>query len=156
MSQDTYEDFEDVENVADDTTVVPDDEVETVAETKPEEVKPETKKSSRPPVPEGYITPVQFVKVLKEERNVEVAPQVLYSYVNQGKTSKGDQDKKLKSYSEGGRENLLKKEEALAWWDAKERRSQERAANKAAKAKADAEKPVTEAPVVETVVEDVE
>jgi hypothetical protein len=112
-------------------------------------------KSTKPPVPEGYITPVAFAKKLSEREIAEgrlaegqaIAPQMIYSYVNQGKNP--NTKNPLKSYSEGGRENLLKEDEAFAWWDAKEERKVNREANKAAKATAATETAQPAAPVVE-------
>lgn len=122
------------------------------------------KAPARPEVPSGYITPVQFAKALtkhlaekgvsnkngkigrKEDDTIDlnhnpIPPQYIYSVLNQGK--KAGAKNPLPSYSEGGRENLLKLEEALAWWDAKDQRvadsktaKAEKEAKKAAKAEA--------------------
>jgi hypothetical protein len=135
------EDVETVEASDEDVEVVP-------AEPTTGTVQAQTKAPARPVVPEGFITPVQFAKELtdrerKAGRIAEgevIAPQVIYSYVNQGKKAGADPVKTLRSYSEGGRENLLKREEAFAYWDAKAQRVQDRKDAKAAKEKAAAEK----------------
>lgn len=118
-----------------------DDETEEVdgadkAGTKPAK-KAAKKANARPPVPEGFIAPVAFAKELtkrlqaagKLSADTEIPPQMIYAYI---KSSAGGKNP-LPTYSEGGRNNLLKLDEALAWWDAKEQRSQERNAKKAAK-----------------------
>lgn len=104
------------------------------------------KAPARPPVPEGFITPVAFAKVLSELPGAkEVPPQYVYSTIRSSASGKNP----LPTYSEGGRNNLLKLEEALAWWDAKNKRVEERAVNAATKAEkaANKAKEKAEAPV---------
>jgi hypothetical protein len=114
-------------------------------------------KSSRPEVPAGYITPVQFAHKLTDKLRGEnklaegeaFPPQMVYSWVKAGKNTNATNG--LKSYTEGGRENLLKEDEAWEWYNGKETRKAEREAAKAKKA-AEPEKAPTEAeaaPVVE-------
>jgi len=115
------------------------EEVDT-SEAKPKGAKKATKKAAkaRPPVPDGYIAPVAFAKKLttklieqgRLEADEEIPPQMIYSYI---KNSAAGQHP-LPSYSEGGRENLLKEDEAFAWWDAKEERAKARQVAKKAKA----------------------
>ena len=128
------------------------------------EAKPDAKpsKNKRPPVPEGFITPVAFAKELTKhlhesgdlDADAEIPPQMVYSYLKSN--SKGDNA--FPQYPGGeGRKVLLKLDEALAWWDAKNVRVAERkanAANKEAKKAAKADEtapaaasatPVTEA-----------
>jgi len=120
------------------------DEVEEGDEAEKPKKTAKKKAKARPPVPEGYIAPVAFAKVLtareiaagRLEEDEEVPPQMIYSYIKN--TAKGKDP--LPSYSAGGRDNLLKEAEALAWWDRKEERAKERkAAKKAEKAKPAAE-----------------
>jgi hypothetical protein len=111
------------------------DTVETTEEAKPAKA---AKVPARPPVPEGFIAPVAFAKVLtaklremgKIAADAEIPPQMVYSYIkNTAKT-----DHPLKSYTEGGRNNLLKEDEALEWWLGRDERAAERKAIAAAKA----------------------
>lgn len=127
-----------------------DDEVEEVTAVTPtgKPVKSASKESSRPPVPEGFISPVAAAKKLGEHLTakaretdpnapeVEVRPQVVYSYI---KNSQGGKNP-IPTYEEGGRSKLLKLDEFLAWWDEKDARVAASKANAAAKAAKKAEK----------------
>jgi uncharacterized phage infection (PIP) family protein YhgE len=142
----------DTEAFGDVDTVDPEvDVVETDGGEKPAKAAKEKKEPARPPVPEGYITPVDFAKKLTERLEAEgathrngnpvtkddpIKPQTIYSFLRNG--AKGDHA--LKSYTDGGRENLLKLDEANAWWDAKAERVKASAANAAAKKAAAANK----------------
>jgi hypothetical protein len=133
------------------------DEVDTPATAESSDKAPKAEKApARPPVPEGYVTPVEFAKQLTEHLEKQgasnkngpisktnpVPPQMVYSYIkSNGPSSKNP----LPTYEEGGRSNLLKAEEALAWWDAKAERT---AASKAAAAEKAARKAA--APATET------
>jgi hypothetical protein len=66
------------------------------------------------------------------DADAEVKPQVVYSYI---KNTKGGKNP-IPTYEVGGRSNLLKLDEFLAWWDAKDERV--RASKAAAAAKAEA------------------
>jgi hypothetical protein len=131
--------------------VQPDVETDTVPEAA-EATPAAPAKPKRAPAPEGYITPVTWAHKLSERlqkagklaAGTEIPPQMVYSWVKQGKNPNAKDG--LKSYSEGGRENLLKEDEANAWYDRKEQRSAEREAAKKAKA-AEAAKQPTAAPV---------
>lgn len=116
---------------------------EATTETAKAEGKPakEKKAPARPPVPEGFITPVAFAKILTERGDKEVPPQYVYSTIRSSSTGKNP----LPTYSEGGRDNLLKLDEALAWWDEKNKRVAERAANAATKAEKAKEKAAAKA-----------
>jgi len=109
------------------------------------------KASTRPAVPDGYVSPVAAAKELskhltekahaagsiKDDEEIEVRPQIVYSYIkNNGPTSKNP----IKTYEEGGRVNLLKLDEFLAWWDEKDARVATRKANVKTKTPAAAEK----------------
>jgi len=114
-------------------------------------------KSTRPGVPEGFIAPVAFAKVLTDhlkangqmpEGKTEIKPQEVYSYIkNNGEGSKnpfpayaGDAiNPETNEPYAPGRKVVLKADEGIAWWDAKVARV---AANKAA-AKEKAEKKAT-------------
>ena len=124
-----------------DVDIVTGDELDTPApDTNPATA---TKEPARPAVPEGYVSPVNFAKALSEQLGKEIKPQVIYSYIKNG-----GKENKLPTYEEGGRANLLKLDEALAWWTAKDTRvaaQKEAAAVKAAaKAERAANKSVTE------------
>jgi hypothetical protein len=112
-------------------------------------------KNKRPPVPEGFITPVAFAKELTKhlietgqlEAGGEIPPQMVYSYLKSNQ--KGDNA--FPQYDGGeGRKVLLKLDEALAWWDAKNKRVAERKANAANKAAKAAEKSTETAPTAAT------
>jgi hypothetical protein len=132
------------------------DEVDTPASAESPAPAKAEKAPARPPVPEGYVTPVEFAKRLTEHLEAQeasnkngrisktnpVPPQMVYSYIkSNGPSSKNP----LPTYEEGGRSNLLKVEEALGWWDAKAERT---AASKAAAAEKAARKAA--APATET------
>jgi hypothetical protein len=101
------------------------------------------KESTRPPVPEGYISPVQFAKVLTEhkikngtlEEGKVIAPQVVYSYI---KNNPADGKYPFPARTDvEGRALVLKADEGLKWWDEKDARVK---AQKTAKAQRDAAK----------------
>jgi hypothetical protein len=93
------------------------------------------KTPARPPVPEGFVTPVGFAKLLtahlreREPEHKEIPPQQIYSMIRNA-----SKENPFPVYEEGGRKNLIKAQEGLAWWDAKDQRVAERKANAAAKA----------------------
>jgi hypothetical protein len=122
------------------------------------------KAPARAAVPDGYIAPVAFAKVLTAHlegkgsankhglinKDNPIAPQMVYSYLNQ--SNKPNSKNPIQTYvsvadgtvyktgeqPEGAvvaRENLLNSDEALAWWDAKDGRVA--ASKEAQKAKAD-------------------
>ena len=122
------------------------------AEGKPAKEK-EPKAPARPPVPEGFITPVAGAKLLtahlaakgeKDSKGVlystdnPITSQMVYSYVRNSQKPNGKYP--LQYYTEGGRENLLKPQELLDWWDAKIERVTASKANAAAKKAKQAEK----------------
>jgi hypothetical protein len=108
------------------------------------------KESTRPPVPEGKVSPVQFAKILSEHKTkqareqdpeaaeITVAPQVVYSYIkNNGEGSKNP----FPATKSEGRAAVVDADAALKWWDAKDARvaaSKAAAAEKAAKKEANA------------------
>jgi len=143
----------------DETTELPDFDVDvdapqgdaedTIA-TQPEAVegeKPakEKKESTRPPVPEGKVSPVAFAKLLSKHLTekaqaadpnaeaIEVKPQVVYSYIkNNGEGSKNP----FPATKSEGRAAVVDADAAIAWWDAKDARvaaSKQAQADKAAK-----------------------
>jgi hypothetical protein len=105
----------------------------------------EKKESTRPPVPEGKVSPVAFAKILSEHKTkqarekdpeaaeVTIAPQVVYSYIkNNGEGSKNP----FPATKSEGRAAVVDADAAIAWWDAKDARvaeSKKAAAEKAAK-----------------------
>jgi hypothetical protein len=107
----------------------------------------EKKESTRPPVPEGKVSPVAFAKILTEHLRKEheslgkrladdksVAPQVVYSYIkNNAEGSKNP----FPATKAEGRAAVVDAEAGLAWWDAKDVRVAE---GKKAKAEKDAAK----------------
>ena len=122
--------------------------------------------NTRPPVPAGYISPVAAAKKLsahltakaraagqlEEDEEIEVRPQVVYSYIRNNQEGKSKNP--IKTYSEGGRENLLKLDEFIAWWDEKDARVAARKAGAkktAKKAEAAPAEEVVEAEAAEVV-----
>jgi hypothetical protein len=128
----------------------------------------EPKKPARPSIADGYITPVAFAKALtahleaKGESNRTglindknpITSQMIYSYIKN--STKDNAKNPWPTYDDptltGGRALVLKLDESLAWWDAKNDRvaaSKVKAAEKAEKAaaaKAEADKKAAEAP----------
>ena len=92
-------------------------------------------KSTRPAVPEGYITPVGFAKKLTEKFGKEVPPQYVYSTIKNA-----PKDHPFPIHSAGGRENLIVLSEGMTWWEEKLARAAEREQNKAKKEAEKAEK----------------
>jgi len=125
----------------------------------------EKKESTRAAVPDGFIAPVAFAKVLTDHLREEhetlgvrkgpdevVAPQVVYSYIkNNGPDSKNpfpavkgdDTNPETGQPYAPGRALVLKADEGLAWWDAKDVRVAEGKAERAAKAASKAAKAQT-------------
>jgi hypothetical protein len=145
-----------------DAPVVATEDTVEAAPTEGEKPAKEKKESTRPPVPEGKVSPVQFAKILTEhlreqgrlDADKAVAPQVVYSYIkNNGPESKNP----FPATKAEGRAAVVDADEAIKWWDAKDERVQasktaaaEKAAKKAEKATAAPETPteVTEAPAL--------
>jgi hypothetical protein len=125
---------------------VPSDTTGTEADQDPNKANAKPKAPARPPVPEGYVSPVAFAKILTEHLEAKgaenskgkitvesnpIPPQMVYSYLkNAGETSKNPWPR----YEEGQRKNLLKVDESLAWWDALTERVSASRANATAKA----------------------
>jgi hypothetical protein len=114
-----------------------------------------TPKVKRGTLPEGYITPVQFAKVLtKAELHTdkkgshEVPPQMVYSLINNSPKENPFPIQTVTD-SNGLERKVLVEAEGLAWWAAKNERTAARKANAAAKAAAPkpAAKPKAEAAV---------
>jgi hypothetical protein len=83
-------------------------------------------KSKKAPLPEGWVTPVQFAKLLTEQTGKEVRPQIIYGYVKSGKDFPCDKT--------NDRAAIVHLERALAWVAGKDDRKAARQAAKAAKA----------------------
>lgn len=107
-------------------------------------------KNTRPPVPEGKVSPVQFAKNLTEHlrkehptlgvrkgENESVAPQVVYSYI---KNNAAGSKNPFPAVSAEGRAAVVDNDAALAWWDEKDLRVKAGKDAKAAAAAAKAEK----------------
>jgi hypothetical protein len=108
------------------------DEVETTDEAATAEGEETKSKSKKTPLPDGYQTPVGFTHVLKEQRGVDVRPQVIYGYVRNNKAFQ-----EFSGTNEGDGRVILNVERALAWWDEKEAKKAEREQKKAAEAAAE-------------------
>jgi hypothetical protein len=113
----------------DNTEVAADDETVVEGETTTEE---KAAKKSKIPMPEGKVTPVEFGHKLKELRDVEIRPQVIYGYVKNNKAFQAFTDQ-----HDDGRVRV-DLEQALTWWDEKEARKAEKAAAPAETAEATA------------------
>jgi hypothetical protein len=140
---------------AEDTVATP----ETATADKPAK---EKKESTRPPVPEGKVSPVQFAKILSEHltakaretdpeaAEIKVAPQVVYSYIkNNGPDSKNP----FPAEKAEGRAAVVDPRAGLDWWDAKTERVNARATAKAEKDAKKAEKTTDAAPAAAQQVE---
>jgi hypothetical protein len=123
-------------------TVANDDLIDTPEATGTKEPKAK-KEPARGELPEGYVTPVGFAKVLGErglqtdrEGNVlkEVKPQMVYSYM---KNAPKDDPFPTETVTDslGHERQALKVDAGVAWWEKKNTRTAERKQN--AKAKAD-------------------
>jgi hypothetical protein len=112
----------------------------------------EKKESTRPPVPEGYISPVDFAKRLTEHLRKDhpelgvrlagdkvIAPQVVYSYIKNNPSEGKFPFPQYKGEDVGapGRAVVVKETEGLEWWDTKDLRVKNQ---KAAKAQKEADK----------------
>jgi hypothetical protein len=103
------------------------DVTETVEETPKQKAKA-TKESTKTPVEEGFVAPVEFAKRLSEVRGSEVRPQIVYGYL---KNMKGFPQK---DRGEGTKPRIvIPLEEGLSFLQHKEA---EKAAKKAAKEEA--------------------
>jgi hypothetical protein len=123
------------------------EEVTPTAETTGEEKPAKEKAPKRGDLPEGFVTPVGFAKILTEKKLhrdkdgnvVEVKPQMVYSYLKNS-----PKDDKLETTtvkdSNGIERKVLKTEDALAWWERKNERVAGKKANAAAKAEAKAKR----------------
>jgi len=121
---------------------VPEDTAETPA--KPATVKKTAAgkvKSTKQPVAEGYIAPVAVAKKLSEhltakgradgtvgeDEEIVIAPQIVYATLkNNGDGSKNPIPQYTDPAITGGLKSVVKLEEFLAWWDAKDARVKER------------------------------
>jgi hypothetical protein len=114
------------------------DETEVVAEDATGEKATKPTSTPRTKAPEGYVKPVEFAKILSEHLNKTVPPQVVYSYLkNNGKDSKNP----FPLHEIEGYAMYIKKDEGLAWWDAKNTRVATAKASKAEKAAKKAAEP---------------
>lgn len=111
---------------------------ETATETKTK-AKAEPKRGE---LPEGYVTPVGFAKVLTERKlqtakdgSTDVKPQMVYSYIKN--SPKEDRFPLIEvEDSLGHKRQVVKVEDGVAWWT----RKNERVASRAASAKEKADK----------------
>lgn len=79
------------------------------------------KVSKKTPLPEGFVTPVQFSKLVTESRGY-IRPQMIYNYIRNSKTFPGVQN-------DEGRW-MLRPEDGFKWLDDKEQRKLERESKK--------------------------
>lgn len=119
-------------------------------------------KSTKKPVAEGYIAPVAVAKKLSEhltakgrangtlaaDEEIVIAPQIVYATLN----NNGEKSKfPIKQYTDpaitGGLKSVVREDEFLAWWDAKDERVKNRGSKvqktKTEDAPAAAEEPTT-------------
>jgi rubredoxin len=69
-------------------------------------------------IPDGWTTPAGFVKVLKEQRDVDVRGPSLYA------TAKNNASFPAKRHTDG--RIILNIDEALTWWDSRKQRTSTR------------------------------
>jgi hypothetical protein len=126
----------------------PDEDLEEVEATESKgESKGKGKESDKPKrgdLPEGYVTPIGFAKIVGErglhtlrDGTVadEVKPQMIYSYMRNAPKSDPFPIEKIKD-SNGVERQVLKVDEGVAWWERKNERAagrKQNAADKAAK-----------------------
>jgi hypothetical protein len=82
-------------------------------------------KKEKAPLPDGFITPVQFAKKLSEKLGKDIRPQVIYGYVRNSK------DFPSQKNTDGA--FIVDEAKAFTWYDQKEARRVEREAAKTAK-----------------------
>jgi len=105
------------------------------------------KEPARGDLPEGYVTPVGLAKILTEKKMhtdrdgniVEVAPQMVYSYIKNAPKEHPFPLEKITD-SIGKVRDAVRIDAALDWWEKKNARAAERKASAAAKAQAKAAK----------------
>jgi hypothetical protein len=138
--------FDDVEEVDE-----PEEEIDASETTTEAKAEKEPAKPKRGDLPEGWVTPIQFAKVLGEkglhtdrDGNVvdEVKPQMVYSYMKNSPKDDRLEPTDIKDSNDVTR-SALKLDDALAWWERKNARAAERKANAAEKAKKSAAKAET-------------
>jgi hypothetical protein len=138
--------FDDVEEVDE-----PEEEIDAAETTTEAKAEKEPAKPKRGDLPEGWVTPIQFAKVLGEkglhtdrDGNVvdEVKPQMVYSYMKNSPKDDRLEPTDIKDSNDVTR-SALKLDDALAWWERKNARAAERKANAAEKAKKSAAKAET-------------
>jgi hypothetical protein len=109
------------------------------------------KKPTKGDLPEGFVTPIQFAKILGERElhtdrdgNVvkDVKPQMVYSYMKNSPKDDRLEPQEIED-SNGVKRSVLVLEEALAWWARKNERAAQRKANAAEKAQKAANKAKT-------------
>jgi hypothetical protein len=125
------------------------------------------KEPARGDLPEGYVTPVGFAKILGEkglQKNREgevvkdVKPQMVYSYIKNAPKDDPFPLENVKDSLDKERQ-VVKTEAGITWWERKNKRTEERKANAKAKAdktaanKANKEKAAQEAEASEPAVE---
>jgi hypothetical protein len=134
------------------------DEVETVTEdveTVAEGTEPTAPKAKKEPargeLPEGYVTPVGFAKIVTERElhtardgSHDVKPQMVYSYI---KNSPKEDAFPLQTVTDslGHERQAVLIEDGVAWWARKNERVGNRKANAEAKATAKAERAAAKA-----------
>lgn len=144
---------EDLDVDAPPATAEAEDEVEAPKEEKPAKTPKAKKGPARPAVPEGYIMPVAFARELTahlaargasnkhgkiDPETNPIPPQQVYSMM---RTNGPDSKNPFPVHEvDGFGSPVLKLEEALAWWDAKDNRVATSKAVKAEKAAKKAEK----------------
>lgn len=135
-----------------DETVAVDEELETVPveDEKPAKTPKAKKEPARGTLPEGYVTPIGLAKELtargmhtnREGQVVAVAPQMVYSYINNA-PKEHPFPMETVTDSIGKERQAVELEAGLTWWTEKNARAAERRQNAAAKASKKAEKKAT-------------
>lgn len=150
---------EDVETV--DPTEVEDVDVVEADETEKPAKAPKAKKEPvRGDLPEGFVTPIGFAKILTERQlhtnragePIEVRPQMVYSYI---KNAPKDRPFPLQVITDsiGAERKVVQVDEGLAWWTDKNERVAGRKAAAAEKAEQKAARAAEKASKTEEVTE---
>jgi hypothetical protein len=151
MTMPRFSEDTDTDTITDDTANAEAVDAEATEVAAEGEAAPATPKRQKDPVPEGFVSPVQFAKEIDKHLVQEegtTRPQMVYGYIKNSKTFPFQE-------REGFPKFIVNLAEGLTWIDEKQVRSQERAAKKAAAEAAAAAEPSEGEPVAadETVTE---
>lgn len=130
----------DSDDDVEDIPVGPND--ETAGTDKPKKATKEKAQPKRGELPDGYVTPIGLTKAINEQglyRNregevAELKPQMVYSYIKNAPKDRPYPGETVTDSVGTQRENCVKLEDGLAWWNAKNEAAEQRRQNAAEKA----------------------